>query len=250
MPRLELIPVSAAVLCVRRPRYLSASYIVHDRDGVVLVDAGMEADGSDMIEGLRAIGADVSQIRAILLTHWHNDHSSGAEALRRASGARVYYHALEEPNFKREAVGGARMRVADRLPDSGPLSALKAVLGQLPPRAIGEATVLGGGELVEGRFRAIHTPGHSCGHMSFVYEPGRVLFAGDAIALCFGRLWFMSRFLTADLGQARRSMETVAAVEAEAVCPGHRGPLVDAVGSHRAEILALLRSGRRWPLLS
>lgn len=250
MPRLELIPVSAAVLCVRRPRYLSASYIVHDRDGVVLVDAGMEADGSDMIEGLRSIGAGVADIDAILLTHWHNDHSSGAEALRRASGARVHYHALEAPNFRREAVSGGRMRLADRLPESGPASALKAVLGQSPPRAIGAAIELRGGELVEGRFRAIHTPGHSAGHTSFVYEPGRVLFAGDAIALCFGRLWFMSRFLTEDLATARASMAAVASLDVDAVCPGHRGPLVEAVDERRREILDYLAQGRAWPLVS
>ena len=114
MARLELIPVSGAVLCVRRPRYLSASYIVHDRDGIVLVDAGMEANGADMIEGLGSIGARVDDISAILLTHWHNDHSSGAEALRRASGARVYYHALEAPNFRRTAGVAAEPRLGAR----------------------------------------------------------------------------------------------------------------------------------------
>lgn len=90
MSSLQLIQVDDGVLCVRRPRYLSASYIVHDEEGVVLVDAGMEADGSDMIAGLRSLGLGVDRVRSILLTHWHNDHSSGAEALRSASGATLY----------------------------------------------------------------------------------------------------------------------------------------------------------------
>jgi len=250
MPRLELLRVTPQVLCVRRTRYLSASYIVHDEHGVVLLDAGMEADGSDMLRGLEAIGAKVGDIRAILLTHWHNDHSSGAEALRAASGARVYYHALEAPNFEHSAVGPLRARLARLLPEHGPLSAFKALVGQSPPRAIGAATRLEGGETIEGRFRVLHTPGHSAGHVSFFYEPGRVLFAGDALALCGERLWFLSRFLTENRAQAYASMRAVAAIEADAICPGHRGPLSERVDERRRELLALLDAGRPWPWIS
>ncbi len=57
MTRLALFDVTPQVLCVARPRLLSNSYIVHDREGVVLVDAGMEPDGADMLAGLRRLGA-------------------------------------------------------------------------------------------------------------------------------------------------------------------------------------------------
>lgn len=250
MPRLELLSVTPQVLCVRRTRYLSASYIVHDEKGVVLVDAGMEADGSDMLRGLEQIGADARDIRAILLSHWHNDHSSGAEALRELSGARVYYHRLEAPNFERSAVSPLRRRVADLLPEHGPLSAFKALVGQSPPRAIRGATRLAGGETIEGRFQVLHTPGHSAGHVSYYYAPGRVLFAGDALAVCRGRLWFLSRFLTEDRERARESMRAVAAIEAEAICPGHRGPMNERVAEQRRKLLAELDAGRAWPWIS
>jgi glyoxylase-like metal-dependent hydrolase (beta-lactamase superfamily II) len=250
VPRLELLSVTPQVLCVCRARYLSASYIVHDEQGVVLVDAGMEADGSDMLRGLEALGARSADIRAILLTHWHNDHSSGAEALREASGARVYHHALEAPNFERSAVGPLRRRFADLLPEHGPLSALKALVGQSPPRAIRGATRLSGGETIEGRFQVLHTPGHSAGHVSFLYLPGRVLFAGDALAVCGERLWFLSRFLTEDRPRARASMRAVASIDAAAICPGHRGPLNERVAERRRELLAVLDSGRPWPWIS
>lgn len=250
MPRLELSRVSEAVLCVRRPRYLSASYIVREPQGCFVVDAGMESDASDMLAGLAALGATARDVRAIFLTHWHNDHCSGAEALRRASGARVYFHELEAAHFQGMAVGPIRRRVSAWLPDHGPLSAVKALVGQSPPECIGEASTFRGGELLEGGFRALHTPGHTPGHASYLHEPSRTLFAGDAIALCFGRLWFMSRFLTEDLVAARASMRAVATLESAAICPGHRGPLTTEVAAHRARILAYLDSGRRWPLVS
>jgi glyoxylase-like metal-dependent hydrolase (beta-lactamase superfamily II) len=41
--------------------------------------------------GLRALRADATTVRAILLTHWHNDHSAGAQAIHASTGAPVYY---------------------------------------------------------------------------------------------------------------------------------------------------------------
>jgi glyoxylase-like metal-dependent hydrolase (beta-lactamase superfamily II) len=250
MPRLELSAVTPRVLCVRRPRYLSNSYIVHDDAGVVLVDAGMEADGSDMLAGLREIGRDLRDVTAILLTHWHNDHSSGAEALRQATNATVYYHRNEHPNFSKTAVVGLRAKIADVIPETGVFAAVKAVLGESPPRAIERAHFVADGDIVESRFRVIETPGHSAGHVSFFYEPDRVLFAGDALAVCGGRLWFMSRFLTESIAAARESMRTCVDVEADAICPGHRGPLSAGMASHRATLRQYLQSGKPWPLVS
>jgi glyoxylase-like metal-dependent hydrolase (beta-lactamase superfamily II) len=250
MTRLQLLAVTPHVLCVRRPWYLSNSYIVHDDRGVVLVDAGMEAGGDDMLAGLRHLGRSPCDVAAILLTHWHNDHSSGAEALRRMSNAVVYYHADEHPHFSRTAVHGWRMRLADALPESGPPAALKAMLGQSPPRAIAAACHVTDGQVIEERFRVVATPGHSSGHLSYLYEPERVLFTGDALAVCGGRLWFMSRFLTEDRERARASMLTCAEVDTNIVCPGHRRPLTTGVAEHRRSLRRYLQSGRRWPWLS
>ncbi len=250
MPPLELIDVGPHVLCVRRPRYLSNSYIVHDDRGVVLVDAGMEADGSDMRHGLARIGRRIEDVTAILLTHWHNDHSAGAEELRVQSGARVYYGAEEHAHFTKTAVNGLRMRIADRMPESGVFAALKAVLGQSPPRAIHGGTVISQQQPLEDRFLAIPTPGHSAGHLSFFYEPDRVLFTGDAVAVCGKRLWFMSRFLTENIAQARESMLRCAELDVTAICPGHREPLVANIAAHREKLLHYLRAGNPWPLIS
>lgn len=250
MPRLEFIQVTPNVLCVRRPRYLSNSYIVHDDRGVVLVDAGMEPDGSDMLRGLEHVHRSRDEIAAILLTHWHNDHSSGAEAIRRETGATVYYHRDEHARFTKSSVRGVRQRIADMLPEHGPAAAIKALVGLSPPRAIESATFVDEGQLLAGRLRVICTPGHSPGHVSYLYEPEGVLFAGDALAVSGDRLWFMSRFLTQDRALALESMRACVAIEAAFICPGHRAPLVRRVAEHRRLLAERLASGKPWPLLS
>src|SRR5687767_4786519 len=97
----QVIELSPRILCVRRPMYLSCSYTLLLGDAVVVVDAGMHVEGSDMLFGLRHAGRSPGDVRAILLTHWHNDHSAGAQALQRLTGASVHYAEREAAHFTR-----------------------------------------------------------------------------------------------------------------------------------------------------
>ena len=87
----EVFAVTPEVWCVRRRSYLTCSYVMKTSEGIVLIDAGMDSEGADVEFALaRAFGARASDVRAILLTHWHNDHAAGARAIQERSAARVY----------------------------------------------------------------------------------------------------------------------------------------------------------------
>src|SRR5262245_23777593 len=104
---LQVFSVTDDVWCVRRPSYLTCSYLVRTPRGIVLVDAGMDSEGEDIALGLsRAFGARPNDVRAILLTHWHNDHAAGARAIQLASGAKVYCHERERPQLTRATATG------------------------------------------------------------------------------------------------------------------------------------------------
>jgi len=92
--------------------------------------------------------ADIAQergirVRYILITHGHSDHTAGAGALALATGATI--HAGRE----------------DRVPGAKPVQEADAF-------ALGRHKVL-----------AIHTPGHTRGHMCYLFE-GRLL-TGDLL---------------------------------------------------------------------
>src|SRR5512143_3043390 len=91
----QVWPVTDSIWCVRRPSYLTCSYGVRTDSGVVFVDAGMDATGADVTALLAAIAEPAGSVRAILLTHWHNDHAAGASAIRDRSECGVYYPAGE-----------------------------------------------------------------------------------------------------------------------------------------------------------
>jgi glyoxylase-like metal-dependent hydrolase (beta-lactamase superfamily II) len=246
----EVRQVSPSITCLRRASYLTCSYIVRTGGGLVLVDAGMDSGGADVHVGLRSLGARVDEIRAILLTHWHNDHAAGAQEIHALSGAPVYYHAADEPYFTgRAGATGARRWLSDQIPEMGVLVLLKGLLGEATPRAVAAQRLVRDGEILLDDFQVIATPGHTPGHVSYFYRPERALFAGDALAVIDGRIRFMARPVTLDLEAARHSLETCLALEPRIVCPGHREPLVANADVACKGMREYLSAGGKWPLL-
>ncbi len=247
---LEVFPVTPRVWCVRRRSYLTCSYVVQAPVGIVLVDAGMDSEGRDIERALaRAFRAAPADVRAILLTHWHNDHAAGARAIQEKSSAKIYYHAGDQAELTRTTASrGVRGWLAERVPELGPLVLLKGLLGEAVPRAVAAHRLISDGDTVEGDFAAICTPGHTPGHVSFFYGPERILFAGDALAVIGSRVRFMSRPVTLDLTEARRSMVRCLERPIEHLCPGHRMPLSTDVPGRCSELLERLKTEAPWPL--
>ncbi len=86
----QIIPVTGNVWCFQRPSYFACSYLISVQDGFVAIDVGMDSYARDFLAGLGALGIAPDRVRAILLTHWHNDHSAGAAFQQREFGVRVY----------------------------------------------------------------------------------------------------------------------------------------------------------------
>ncbi|MGZ8282266.1 MAG: MBL fold metallo-hydrolase [Allosphingosinicella sp.] len=57
--------------------------VIEQSDGIVLVDSGLTAaDGRRVVSFVRALTD--KPVKAVLITHWHNDHPQGVSALREA----------------------------------------------------------------------------------------------------------------------------------------------------------------------
>ena len=250
MPHPRTFRVTEGVYCVMRRSYFTCSYlVVTPGDGVVAVDAGMKSSGRDMLHALREIGRTPKDVSAILLTHWHNDHTAGACELAEASGASVFYHQSEADYLtRRTASHGLKRVLSNVVPETGPFVLFKGLLENAPARGVAATRHVADGDVVAGGFEVVETPGHTAGHVSFFYRPGRVLFAGDALAVIAGKLRFMARPVTEDLDAARRSMLKLLDLPADHVCPGHREPLADRAAPERERMRQYVLSGGKWPL--
>lgn len=226
---------------------MTCSYIARREDGVVLIDTGMDSQARDVEVGLAAANGDWSDISAIVLTHWHNDHAAGAMETQRRSAAPVFCGRDEVPYVQRATRrAGPLGALGDRWPERGPLVLAKGLLTNAPKNAVARPVVAADGTVVAG-LQIIETPGHTPGHLS-VWDPvDRVVFTGDALAIVGGEVRHMAKPVTPDVPRARASMLRVLDLKPSLICPGHRAPL-----RVTAEDLSAARQrtlDSRWPLL-
>lgn len=66
-----------------------SSVLIASPQGHVIIDGGLPDTAPLILANVRALGFDPADVRLILNSHAHHDHSGGIAALQRATGARV-----------------------------------------------------------------------------------------------------------------------------------------------------------------
>jgi metallo-beta-lactamase class B len=101
-----------------------SAWAVTTSAGIIIVDAifGYAVE-DEVVGGLRKLGLDPSQIKYVLVSHGHSDHSGGAKFLQEKFGARVILSAADwdlldrspEPKPKRDMVAtdGQKLTLGD-----------------------------------------------------------------------------------------------------------------------------------------
>ncbi|MBP1990903.1 MBL fold metallo-hydrolase [Paenibacillus eucommiae] len=137
------------------------AYLLSDPDTGkgIIIDPGMNPQA--LIKRIANI-----DIEAILLTHAHFDHIGGVEEIRKLKGCPVYIHDLEADWLTNPKKNGS-----SRYPELG-----APIVTDPAEYALDEGQVL---EFLGVKLRVFHTPGHSPGSVSFLYE--KHLFGGDVL---------------------------------------------------------------------
>jgi len=230
-------------------------FIVHDGGEGALVDSGFGDDKS--LQARLDFLAEHPEVRVrhILLTHHHFDHSSGAEKLREATGAKVALHKDEE-KFLRDP--GSEAPQDFELPEDQKEVRERwqqfreqAAQTTLDQRISGGDTISVGSLTIE----VIHTPGHTLGSVCYYLRDERALFTGDT-ALGLGTV-AISPPPYGDMALYLQSLERLKAYDSAVLLPGHGQAVHDVprklqeLIDHRLEreqqILKLLEAGKRTP---
>jgi glyoxylase-like metal-dependent hydrolase (beta-lactamase superfamily II) len=172
-------------------------YAITDPGGVDKVDAGIALDPAReaLTAGLRQIGYELGDVRNFFVTHIHIDHYSLAVELRRAFHSVISLGEEERANMiaTRELLNGNGDRNRFFGIDSlRRLGAAELAAGLSAVDRHGPAVVdwedpdhwLADGADLDLRtrtLRAVHTPGHTRGHLVFYDAASEIMFAGDHV---------------------------------------------------------------------
>ncbi|MEO5854313.1 MAG: MBL fold metallo-hydrolase [Nocardioides sp.] len=157
-------------------------------DQVTLIDMGLRSSGRKVVAALQWIGADVSDVTRLLLTHAHTDHAGGAAYVAEKTGVGIGVHADDAECVRTGTAppGGSTLgRLLARLPGQG-----------FTPVEVSEELIDAQVLPVAGGLRVVHTPGHSPGHASYLHEGSGVLVTGDAIFNVRRLRWPVQAFCT------------------------------------------------------
>ena len=198
------------------------------RDQVAVIDPGPDDTGH--LQAILAAGR--GRISHILVTHAHLDHSAGAPALARLTGAPVLAYG--------DALAGRSPLMRRLAGDSATGGGEGLDLAFAPDILLRDGDVI---EASDWRLTALHTPGHSGGHLSFAWNDD--IFCGDLV------MGWSSTIISppdGDLADYLRSLERLAAASPRRLLPAHGGPIE--APQHRLAELAAHRRDRTGQILA
>ncbi|MDD2394044.1 MAG: MBL fold metallo-hydrolase [Eubacteriales bacterium] len=167
--------------------------------------------------------------KGILITHCHYDHINRMEEIRNALDVKVYAHAFEFPSFSDTVKSGAAFFMSDEIFDTPDYKINEGDTFSLDP---------------DSYIKALHTPGHTIGGLSFLlFDKGKLaaIFTGDTI--------FKGSAGRTDLGgdpvQLDRSLRILASFENDVmIYPGHGAK--STVGYEKANNPFLVRAMKSY----
>jgi glyoxylase-like metal-dependent hydrolase (beta-lactamase superfamily II) len=199
--------------------YVNAFLIVQDE--VTLIDSGLPNRKETILKALTLAEKKPDNLKHIAITHHHVDHTGSLAALVEATGAKAYIHPLDAPIVRGDRPAPKPGTMLGRIIDRVAHPKLEPIQ-EYQDANDGDQLAIAGG------MNAIHTPGHTAGHLSFLWpQHGGVLFTGDAAANIFRGpappVGAIGGSFTEDAAAAKESFRKLAALEFDAACFGHGG---------------------------
>jgi glyoxylase-like metal-dependent hydrolase (beta-lactamase superfamily II) len=190
-------------------------YFVIDGE-ITVVDTGLPRNADKIINYVRKIGQQPSNISTIVLTHCHIDHVGSAQKLKLLTNAKVAVHKDDS-----EFVSGEK-------PQPGPKGGMKILFKALSPflnfTPVRPDIILEENSRI-GKLVIIHTLGHTPGSIALHDQERKILFVGDTLRFNEGKLVGPPERFTADPAQAKASIRKISNLNFDTLLSGHGDPL-------------------------
>ncbi len=231
----------ASIITIRTPT--ANCYLVRG-ETTYLVDTNTPKSRKKLLEEIAKSEVKPGEIRYILITHCHYDHTGNLAELKRMSGARV---AAGEKDAE---------IIAGRRPYAGPgdISPAGRLLRRIPPSLLEryqrfetcevDLPLHEGDVLEELGLAVLELPGHTEGGVAYYHGENRLAFIGDMVSNFLNRPGPPFLSFSYDRRLILDSMRRLAELDLEYAYPGHG----TVIGPRASEKIARLadRLSARW----
>jgi glyoxylase-like metal-dependent hydrolase (beta-lactamase superfamily II) len=140
-------------------------------DQICLIDGGVAGSEAIIFDYIKQAGRDPGEVANLVFTHSHPDHIGAGQAIKKQTGCKVAAHMDAKPWIEN----------VDRQYEERPIGNFYDLVGGSVEVDTGlkdgDHLDLGDGHTID----VFHTPGHSKGSISLLYNRDRALFTGDAV---------------------------------------------------------------------
>lgn len=179
----------------------SYAYLINDKE-TILIDTGNSGKFKNILKEIESLNINPKSIKHILLTHHDVDHIGNATLLQKETGATLWASKKDIPYIL-----GDKSR-------PGIKKLVSLIMRVKKPEKIESYN-----EQKIDDIRIIPTPGHTPGHVSFLYKD--ILFAGDLVRNSNGVLKKLPKIGNSDEKSLIESILKMSEYSFKWVCPAH-----------------------------
>jgi hydroxyacylglutathione hydrolase len=192
-------------------------YLVITGSNMLLIDTGMPGNGRKIVNYIKALGKEPSNLDYIILTHADIDHIGSAAEMKTLTGAKLVIHSSDAPVLS----GKSSFKTV-----KGPHGVLFKLLAPLLRLHTVDPDITVSTDFEIADYKIIYTPGHTTGSIS-LYKPEKVIFVGDALRSdSKGNPKPPSSSFSADIGRAEASLVIISQLKFDILLTGHGAPVI------------------------
>jgi len=203
-------------------------FVIED-DGLTLVDTGRPGSAGKIFSTIKQAGKNPNDIKQIILTHAHPDHSGSAEAIKRMLDVPVWAH-REDAKIMRYGIAFRKEICLTPGLKNWLIYELAIKRAGISIEPVSVDIALNDQDLLPlmGGVRVIHTPGHTRGHISLLAENEGVLIAGDLLSNTTG---LGLSVIYENMAEGISSILKVTDLDFDKMVFGHGSPILKDAGS-------------------